>query len=215
MAKADRTTLKKRTTGSSAVTRLDDFPAFGTHNWYEGVLAEFGAHIELEPEALADLCDSLTLLPQDHTHGFKMLERMGLENVEGLLDRICVDTPPGMVIQVVINRATRNMLAEYLSQFGLVIDTHNKGLTRFIDSLLVSANQSGKLSPKWLGMLEGLIESPTRLVQRQMEADDDSRNKAQAVHEQNITELREEVVQDAIEEGDMSASAEPEPEPSS
>lgn len=207
MSKTDKASLTPRRGKKSGdnVTKLDDFPAFGTHNWYENVIAEFGPLIELEPEKMADLCDSLTLLPEDHDHGFKMLYRMGLENVGGLLDRLCDSTPPGKVIKVRISRATRNMLAEYLSQFGLVIDKNNKGLTRFIDSLLVSSIQSGKLSPKWLAMLDGLIESPTRLVQRQMELDDATKAEKTAMYEQNITELREEAAKDAIADGEMSS----------
>jgi len=183
MARKDEATLKPK-------QELSDFPAPHTHDWYDGILAEFSNRIELTPEKLFELCDDLTRRPDVADVQYYMLEKQGLEHVDGLLDRIMEPDPK--VVRVRISRATRTMLAEHLSQFGLVIDRNNKGLTRFVDALITTGIESGKLSPKWLSMLDGLMESPTRKLQRRMDGDEAAQRSAQETHEVEVAELAEE-----------------------
>lgn len=205
MGRKDDATLKP----STRKEELADFPAPGTFDWFEAILAEFGSRVELTPEKHMELCEDLTRRPDVAEVQYYMLEKQGLEHVDGLLDRIMEPDPPAKVVRVRIARATRTMLAEHLSQFGLVVDRDNKGLTRFIDSLVTSGIESGKISPKWLSILDGLIESPTRKLQRRMEGDEENKQAAQTTHNQEISELTEEAEEEALADSGVGGGPEP------
>lgn len=190
MAKKEDATLKPSKEG------LTDYPAPGSYDWFDLILAEFGNRVELTAEKHMELCEDLQRCPGVAEVQWHMLDKQGLAHVDGLLDRIMEPDPPAKLVRVRISRATRTMLAEYLSQLGLVIDRKNKGLTRFVDALITTGIESGKISPKWLSMLDGLIESPTQQLQRRTSADEKETRLAQESHAADVAELSEEASED-------------------